>query len=400
MPYSGSSMTEQAGQFTCSVVAYSVGNALGATTAEVARALEAGRTGLAPCRLDLPFETATGALPDALPALPKALARWDSRVGRIAALVFDGLAGPVAAAVRRWGADRVAVVVGTSTGGILETERALGEQASLGRLPDGFDLQRQHAFHGLLEVVRELAGARGPAWVVSTACSSSAKVLGSARRLLRSGLADAVLVGGADSLCLTTLRGFGSLQALSSRPCRPFAAQRDGTSIGEGAAFVLLERGADGPARLLGVGESSDAHHMSHPHPEGAGAVAAMAGALAQSGLDGAAVDYVNAHGTATPANDAIEARAIVQVVGTGAAVASTKGYTGHLLGAAGITEAVFAVLAIERSYVPESLGATPLDPAVAVDVVRAGRRVPVRYALSNSFAFGGNNASVVLGAP
>jgi len=393
-------MTGPTSQTTCSVVAYSVGNALGATTAEVARALEAGRTGLAPCRLDLPFETATGALPDALPGLPRALAQWDSRVSRIAALVFQGLAGPADEAVRRWGADRVAVVMGTSTGGILETERALGEHAALGRLPPDFDLQRQHAFHGLLEVVRGLAGARGPAWVVSTACSSSAKVLGAARRLLRSGMADAVLVGGADSLCLTTLRGFGSLQALSARPCRPFAAQRDGTSIGEGAAFVLLSRRDDGPARLLGVGESSDAHHMSHPHPEGVGAVAAMAEALSQAGLEGAAVDHVNAHGTATPANDVIEARAIEQVVGAGAAVASTKGYTGHLLGAAGITEAVFAILAIERSFVPESLGATPLDPAVTVDVVRSGRRMPVRCVLSNSFAFGGNNASVVFGAP
>lgn len=382
------------------MVAYSVGNALGATTADVARALEAGRSGLAPCRLDLPFETATGALPDSLPGLPTALAQWDSRVSRIAALVFQGLAGPVEKAVRRWGADRVAVVVGTSTGGILETERALGEHAELGRLPASFDLHRQHAFHGLLEVVRGLAGVHGPAWIVSTACSSSAKVLGAARRLLRSGMADAVLVGGADSLCLTTLRGFGSLQALSPRPCRPFSAQRDGTSIGEGAAFVLLERRADGPARLLGVGESSDAHHMSHPHPEGVGAVAAMAEALSQAGLDGAAVDHVNAHGTATPANDAIEARAIKQVIGTGAAVASTKGYTGHLLGAAGITEAVFAILAIERSFVPESLGAAPLDQAVEVDVVRAGRRMPVRCVLSNSFAFGGNNASVVFGAP
>jgi 3-oxoacyl-[acyl-carrier-protein] synthase-1 len=236
--------------------------------------------------------------------------------------------------------------------------------------------------------------------VVSTACSSSAKVFGTARRLLQAGMADAVLVGGADSLCLTTLRGFGSLQALSARPCRPFAAQRDGTSIGEGAAFMLLERQGDGPALLLGVGESSDAHHMSHPHPEGVGAQAAMVGALAMAGLDGSAVDYVNAHGTATPANDAVEARAIQRVVGTRVAVASTKGYTGHLLGAAGITEAVFAVMAIERSFVPESLGAAPLDPAVEVEVVRAVRRMPVRHVLSNSFAFGGSNASVVFGAP
>lgn len=382
------------------MTAYAVGNALGARVSEVARALEAGRSGLAPCRLDVPFETATGALPDALPALPPDLAAWDSRVARIAALALDELAAPVTRAVRRWGADRVALVLGTSTGGILETERAFAAVAAGGPIPAGFDLQRQHAFHGLLEVVRALAGTRGPGYVLSTACSSSAKVFGAARRLLRAGAADAVLVGGADSLCLTTIRGFGSLQALSPRPCRPFSAQRDGTSIGEGAGFMLLEREGDGPARLLGVGESSDAHHMSHPHPDGVGAEAAMAAALAQAGLSGDAVDHVNAHGTATPANDAIEARAIRRVVGARAAVASTKGYTGHLLGAAGITEAVLAVMAIERSFVPESLGADPLDPAVELDVVRAGRRRPVRHVLSNSFAFGGSNAAVLFGAP
>jgi len=393
-------MTVRANGSPCAVAAYAIGNALGVGAAEVAAALEQGRSGLAPCRLEIPFQTATGALPDDLPALPAALADHDSRVARIAALVFQGVAAPVAGAVRRFGAERVAVVMGTSTGGILETERALGALAAGGALPPAFDLHRQHAFDGLLEVVRCLAGARGPAWVVSTACSSSAKVLGSARRLLQAGMADAVLVGGADSLCHTTVRGFGSLQALSPRPCRPFSAQRDGTSIGEGAAFMLLERQADGPARLLGVGESSDAHHMSHPHPEGIGAQAAMAEALAQAGLPGAAVDYVNAHGTATPANDAVEAQAIERVVGRAVAVASTKGYTGHLLGAAGITEAVLAVLAIERGFVPESLGAEPLDAAVAVDVVRAGRRRPVRLVLSNSFAFGGSNAAVLLGAP
>jgi 3-oxoacyl-[acyl-carrier-protein] synthase-1 len=393
-------MTKLSDNMPCAVIAYSVGNALGVTSGEVAGALEAGRTGLASCRLDVPFETATGAMPDTLPRLPATLAGWDSRVGRMATLVFQGLAAQVERAVRRWGADRVAVILGTSTGGILETEHALHELSTRGHLPEGFDLRRQHAFHGLLDVVRHVAGARGPSWVVSTACSSSAKVFGTARRLLQAGMADAVLVGGADSLCLTTLRGFGSLQALSARPCRPFAAQRDGTSIGEGAAFMLLERQGDGPALLLGVGESSDAHHMSHPHPEGVGAQAAMVGALAMAGLDGSAVDYVNAHGTATPANDAVEARAIQRVVGTRVAVASTKGYTGHLLGAAGITEAVFAVMAIERSFVPESLGAAPLDPAVEVEVVRAVRRMPVRHVLSNSFAFGGSNASVVFGAP
>jgi 3-oxoacyl-[acyl-carrier-protein] synthase-1 len=381
------------------ITAYSAGNALGASILELVAALESGRSGLAPCRFDIPFKTSTGALPDKLPALPRSLAEYDTRVSRIAHLAYDGVAVAVASAVRRHGRGRVATLVGTSTGGILETERALDHYAAHGSLPAGFDLHRQHAFDGLLEVVGRLAGARGPAWVVSTACSSSAKVLGSARRLLSTGMADAVLVCGADSLCNTTIRGFGSLQALSEHPCRPFCAQRNGTSIGEGAAFMLVEREGEGRARLLGVGESSDAHHMSHPHPEGQGAQAAMVEALAQAGLDSADVDHVNAHGTATVANDVIEAAAIQRVFGQGVPVASTKGYTGHLLGAAGLTEAVFAVVAIEHGLVPASLGAGPVDPDIHLDIVQATRRQRVRCVMSNSFAFGGSNAAVLFGA-
>lgn len=382
------------------VTAYSVGNALGARTADVLAALREGRSGLAPCRLDLPFETACGAFPDVLGPLPAALARHDTRLARIALAVLDGpFAAAVERAARRVGRDRVAVVLGTSTGGILESERAHAAWARTGSLPPAYDFARQHAFHALVEVIRARADLRGPGWVVSTACSSSAKVLGAARRLLASGAADAVLAGGADTLCDTTLRGFRSLEALSSRPCRPFAADRDGTSIGEGAAFLLVEREGEGPARLLGVGESSDAHHMSHPHPEGAGARLAMEEALRQAGLAPGAVDHVNAHGTGTRANDGVEARAIADLFGRGVPVASTKGYTGHLLGAAGATEAAFAILAIEHGFAPASAGAEPLDPEIGIDVCLAPRPGRYRTVLSNSFGFGGSNASVLLGA-
>jgi len=248
--------------------------------------------------------------------------------------------------------------------------------------------------------VKRATGAGGPGYAVSTACSSSGKVLGSARRLLRAGLADAVLVGGADSLCRTTLCGFHSLEVLSKTPCRPFCAGRDGTTIGEGAAFLLLEREGDGPARLLGVGESCDAHHMSHPHPEGLGAEAAMAGALAQAGLAPHEVDHVNAHGTATQLNDAAESKAIFRLFGDRVPVASTKGYTGHLLGAAAATEAVFAVAAIEQGWIPASLGCDPQDPALAVSLCRERRERRCRAVLSNSFAFGGSNVAVLFGAP
>jgi len=381
------------------VLAFSAANALGTDADRILDALRAGRTGLAPCPLEIPFPTACGMLPGALDPLPARLRAWDTRLCRVALLSLEGVRPALLAAVRRHGPERVALVVGTSTGGILETEAAFLAWAESGRIPAEYDFDRQHALHGLLEVLRAVTGASGPAWIVSTACSSSGKVFATGRRLLLAGLADAVLVGGVDTLCQTTLRGFGCLQALSPSPCRPFNAQRDGTSIGEGGAFALLAREGEGPVRLLGVGESCDAHHMSHPHPEGLGARLAMEEALARAGLPAAEVDHVNAHGTGTPANDLPEARAISAVLGDLVPVASTKGYTGHLLGAAGATEAVLAALSIVHGFVPRSLGAEPVDPGVKIAVCRATAARPVRTVLSNSFAFGGSNVSLLLGA-
>ena len=381
------------------ITAFAAANGLGTDTGRVLEGLRAGRSALVPCALDIPFPTACGALPAELPPLPPALRAYESRLCRIALLALDEMRAAVADAVRRRGPDRVAIVAGTSTGGILETERAYGEHLRDGRLPAWFDFERKHTLHALLHVLRAATGADGPAHVVSTACSSSGKVFGTAQRLLSAGLADAVLVGGVDTLCETTLRGFGSLQALSATPCRPFSAARDGLSIGEGGAFALLERDGEGPVRLLGVGESSDAYHMSHPHPEGLGARLAMEQALAQAGLDASAVDHVNAHGTATPANDVSEARAISAVVGDAVPVVSTKGHTGHLLGAAGATEAVIAALCIVHGLLPASLRADPVDSEVTVSICRAASERRIRTVLSNSFAFGGNNVSVLLGA-
>jgi 3-oxoacyl-[acyl-carrier-protein] synthase-1 len=381
------------------VTGFAVGNALGANVEAVASALEEGRSGLGPCPLDLPFDTVCGVFPGPLEVMPRSLAGFDTRLARMTLTIFGAMADEVGRAVRRWGRDRVALVIGTSTGGILETERAYQTHAASGKLPEGFDLDRQHAFHGILEVLRARTGATGPAYVVSTACSSSGKVLGSARRLIAAGLADAVLTGGVDTLCHTTLRGFESLQALSRRPCRPFSAERDGLNIGEGGAFLLIEREGEGRVFVLGVGESSDAVHMTHPHPEGLGARLAMEAALRQAGVDADAVDHVNAHGTGTAANDVVEASAIGAVVGRRALVTSTKCYTGHLLGAAGATEAVLAALAIERSFVPATLGADPVDPRIDITVCLKGTQMRVRTAMSNSFAFGGSNVSVLLGA-
>ena len=384
------------------VTAYSMCNGLGATTAEVLAALSEGRPGLSPAPLELPFETVCGVvaadLP--LPKLPASLAKCDSRITRMAALALAEVLPAVARAAARWGRDRVGAVVGTSTGGLANTELAYAERTRTGGLPEWFDFAKQHPFHVVGEVVCALADIAGPNYVVSTACSSSAKAFGAAARLLDAGLCDAVVVGGADTLAQTTLRGFHSLSVLSRTACQPFGRDRRGINIGEGAAFLVLERSADGPARFLAAGESADAHHMSSPDPEGRGAQAAMTQALARAGLAPADIDYVNAHGTGTPKNDAAEAIAIGSLLGNDVPVASTKGYTGHLLGAGGATEAAFAVASIELGFIPVSLGSSPLDPDVAIHVTQGRTPARVRAAMSNSFAFGGSNASLVFGAP
>src|SRR6185312_420407 len=228
--------------------------------------------------------------------------------------------------------------------------------------PDGFVFER-HIPHALVDVARARFNLTGPGWVISTACSSSAKVFGSAQRLITQGVCDAVIAGGVDTLCELTLRGFQSLSLLSVRPCRPFATDRDGTSLGEGGALLLVERDGDAPAWLLGVGETSDAYHMTSPHPEGLGAIAAMNQALEQAGRTVTDVDYINAHGTATRMNDSSESKAIAAVFGDRVPVSSTKGFTGHLLGAAGAIEAVFAIQSVVNGWLPANLGADPVDP-------------------------------------
>ncbi|MCB9566574.1 MAG: beta-ketoacyl-ACP synthase [Myxococcales bacterium] len=382
------------------ITAYAACNAMGTTTAEVIAALDAGRSGLGPCPEEFGLQGATGVVPGPLPALPSALADYDTRLTRIAQLALDDLARPLAAARARWGADRIGVLVGTSTGGIYETERAYAYQRAHGGLPPGYSVERSHALHAGLHVVRLLADLRGPAYVVSTACSSSARVCAGALRLLDAAICDAVLVGGVDSLCTMTLKGFAGLEVLSADPCRPFSSARAGINIGEGAAWMLIERLGDGPARLLGVGESSDAYHMTSPHPEGLGALLAMQRAVSAAGIDPSEVDQINVHGTGTQQNDEVEGKAIRELLGPEVAVVATKGYTGHLLGAAGATELVFTIASIEGGFLPASVGADPVDASIGVNVNLARRAFRTRHALSNSFAFGGSNVSVLLGAP
>lgn len=383
------------------VTAYSACNGLGRTHAAVLEGLASGRRGLFPCPLDVPFSVPCGVVGGELPELRPAMASYSTRQARLAVLAFAEVEAAVQRAIARHGAARVGLVLGTSTGGLLETEPAYFHWREHGRLPEDYAYATQHPFHVFAEALREHAGIAGPCYVVSTACSSSAKVFASARRLLRSGRCDAVLVGGVDSLCLTTVRGFHSLGVAASEPCRPFSAERIGMNVGEGAALVLLERLAESEhpiARLLGIGESSDAFHMSSPDPEGRGAARAMRTALADAGLTASQIDYINAHGTGTLRNDSAEALAIAGVFGNEVPVVSTKSYTGHMLGAGSATEAVFSIMAIQHQFVPANLDLDPVDPAIALRLPRTREDLRIRHVMSNSFAFGGSNVALVFG--
>lgn len=390
-------------QSPIAITAYAANCGLGASTDDVLKALEAGTRGLRAVPFEVPFEAITGTMPGALPPLEGPLAQFDSRTSRLALAIYPELAPAVDAAKERWGADRVALVLGTSTGGILETERAyehwLEGGAGDAPLPADYNYLTHHPFHAFAEALGDHAGIDGPRYVVSTACSSSAKVFASARRLIALDLADAVIVGGVDGLSHTTVRGFHSLGVMAPEPSRPFGADRPGMNVGEAAALLLLERDGEALAWLAGVGESSDAYHMSSPQPEGLGALAAMKQALAQGGVGPEVVDYVNAHGTGTKYNDASESKAINALFGESVPVVSTKAYTGHTLGACGALEAIFAIAALREGWIPAAIGSEEVDPEVSLFLPQEVLRKEVRYVLSNAFAFGGNNCSVLLKA-
>jgi 3-oxoacyl-[acyl-carrier-protein] synthase I len=341
--------------------------------------------------------------------LPPQFARWECRNNRLAwlALQHDAVLDAVARLRDRHGAERVAVVVGTSTSSIGASEDAYTRLVPGADGAPAFppDLARPivHTPHSLGDFVQQATGLRGPCMTVATACSSSAKVFAQAARLVRAGVVDAALVGGVDTLCGSVLYGFNALQLVSREPCRPFDAARDGLSLGEAGGFAVLERadaGNAGTLQLRGYGESSDAHHMSAPHPQGAGALAAMRDALARAGIAPGDVGYLNLHGTATPANDTVEARAVAELFPDTLHAASTKGWTGHSLGAAGIVESVFALLALEHGLLPGTLNSATPDPACGPQIRFDNAQADgMRHAMNNSFGFGGNNCSLVFGA-
>ena len=337
--------------------------------------------------------------------MPIGLGEYDCRNNRLAQLGLeqDGFIDAVKAAISKYGNERVGVFMGTSTSGILETEVAfrLRDQVT-GMLPDDFIYRKTQNTFSVADFTREFFRLKGPAVAVSSACSSSAKVFASARRMIEAGLIDAAIVGGVDTLCLTTLYGFNSLGLLSTQACRPYDAERDGISIGEAAAFVLLERPyADMPedsVLLLGIGESSDAYHMSSPHPEGLGARMAMQQALDTAGLAAEDIDYINLHGTATQSNDAAEAKAVTAVFGSETPCSSTKGATGHTLGAAGGIEAIISALSLQHGFVPGGLNTKTRDPAIALNYLLDNQPLAAQKIISNSFGFGGTNCSLVFG--
>jgi 3-oxoacyl-[acyl-carrier-protein] synthase-1 len=337
--------------------------------------------------------------------LPDNLRTFDCRNNRLAELALrqDGFFEAVQQAASRIGRRRVGVFLGTSTAGILQTELAYRERDPVsGALPASFEYGSTHNSFSVADYLRRRCRLEGPAVAVSCACASSAKAFGSARRMLEAGLIDAALVGGVDSLCLTTLYGFHSLQLSSPAPCRPFDVARDGISIGEAAAFAFLERAPDDldgdSVLLLGIGESSDAYHMSAPHPEGLGARRAMQAALASAALESGDIDYINLHGTGTPSNDRSESQAVTGVFGPTTPCSSTKGATGHTLGAAGALEAVISALAVKNGFMPGGIHTRTIDPTLTAHYIRDNRRAPLARVLSNSFGFGGTNCSLILG--
>lgn len=377
---------------------------LGRGLASQRAGLATSRSGLRPCDfpgVDLPtWIGRVCGIEDA--TVTPALSDYDCRNNRLAELCVqqDDFAELVDDAIERFGGERIGVFLGTSTSGVQQTEEAYAHRDADYRLPSTYNYRTTQNMYSVGDYIRRRLRLRGPSHVVSTACSSSAKVFAIADRFINAGLCDAAIVGGVDSLCEMTLYGFHSLQLVSTQPCRPCDQSRDGINIGEAAGLALLEPARENsPAiRLLGYGESSDAYHMSSPHPEGKGAQMAMTLALARAGVAKERIDYINLHGTGTRANDDAEDRAIYGTFGGETPCSSTKGHTGHTLGAAGILEAIFCCIALQEGLIPGTLNTTTVDSGIRSLIVLNPEHRTISTAMSNSFGFGGNNVSLIFG--
>ncbi len=381
---------------------YTLTSAAGIGTDASWQALNNEQSGLGPCHFfdihDLTtYVGEVSALDDV--ELPSELKSFDCRNNRLCELGLqqDGFLDSVQQAIEKYGDKRIGVFMGTSTSGIHQTEKAYLAVDETADLPDWYDYQHTHNVYSITDYVCKRLGVTGPSEAISTACSSSAKVFASAHRAIELGLCDAAIVGGVDTLCLTTLYGFNALQVVSPELCKPSDVNRQGLSIGEAAGFALVEPLSDETKpRVSGYGESSDAYHMSSPHPEGLGALAAMKQAIERAGLSPDDIDYVNLHGTGTPANDLAESNAVAALFDNVPA-SSTKGWTGHTLGAAGIAEVVISLLCIKNSFIPKSLHTETVDPDIKANIVMQSRQSPVHHVVTNSFGFGGSNCSLVI---
>ncbi len=384
---------------------FTLSTAVGCGCQENMDALYAKKSGLIQNDfLDCDLDTWIGRVADVeQQTLPKALSHYQCRNNQLAylALQYDQFLSAIEQAKKRYGADRIGVFMGTSTSGILSTELAY-QQNDFSKL----HFQEQHNSFSVADFIQQYLQLKGPSLVVSTACSSSAKVFANASQYIEMGLCDAAIVGGVDSLCYTTLYGFNSLELVAKDICRPADLHRKGLSIGEAAAFVLLEKpeqdndsNAHQAIYLSGYGESSDAYHISTPHPEGRGAIKAMQSALTQAHLLASQIDYINLHGTATPVNDKVEDIAIHHVFGANTPCSSTKGWTGHTLGAAGAVEAIYSALCIQNNLLPISLNTQQCDPHFKSNIVLDNNlfsSTEVHTIASNSFGFGGNNCCLI----
>jgi 3-oxoacyl-[acyl-carrier-protein] synthase-1 len=382
------------------VTAWTACSAIGRGATETALSLRERRSGLTPNDYGhSPVPTWIGRVQGLeVEPLPERFARWECRNNRLAwlALNQDGYLDAVLRRRTRFGAGRIAVLLATSTSAIEATEQAYTRLGPDGAFPADLRRREVHQPHATGTFVQHALGLTGACVTVATACSSSAKVFAQAARLLQLGLADACVVGGVDSLCGSVLFGFNALELVSPEPCRPFDVARRGINLGEAAGFALLERGpADAPL-LIGYGESSDAHHMSAPHPEGIGARLAVRDALARASVTADQIDYVNLHGTASLKNDEVEARVVADTFPARTIASSTKGWTAHTLGAAGILESVITLIALQTGEAPGTLNAGRLDPACGPQVRLENTHADLRIAMSLSFGFGGSNCALV----
>lgn len=391
-----------------SITACSAVTACGIGTDALLQGLRTNRHRLREPRLfAIDFPAYAGEVADELPPIADICHEYSTRNARLALATIDhpvdGVREAVAHAVQRYGAHRIGVVIGTSTSGMYETEEAYRYRAGHGQFPDSYRFERQHAWIATADFVRCELGLQGPCYTISTACSSGSKAIAAGQRMIQSGICDAVLAGGIDSLCRLTFYGFKSLELMAEQPCTPLDKDRSGISLGEGGALMLLERAVDAgndAIRLLGCGESSDAHHMTAPHPEGKGAIAAMRQALVAANLSAEQIGYVNLHATGTPQNDQAEMVAMKAVFDNTVQCSGTKGLTGHTLGAAGAVEAAICWLALKHRFIPGTCSLQQADPAFERPIrVDPSEAPALRTTMCNNFGFGGNNSSLIFGA-